>query len=103
MHSHSFLPFLFLLGITALGAEPKPVPRMQAIPLPREEVSFQRDGEEIARFRFAQDQRRPFIFPILGPSGRSLTRMASTRFGHAQSSQLGVVLAPVCRWGEFLG
>ncbi len=48
---------------------------MQAIPLPHDEVSFQRDGEEIARFHFAQDQRRPFVFPVIGPSGRSLTRM----------------------------
>jgi hypothetical protein len=52
---------------------------MQAVPLPRDEVSFQRDGDEIARFRFAQDQRRPFVFPILGPSGRSLTRMGHPR------------------------
>jgi hypothetical protein len=48
---------------------------MQAIPQPRDEVSFQRDGEEIARFHFAPDQHRPFVFPVIGPSGRSLTRM----------------------------
>jgi hypothetical protein len=74
-------PFLLALAlcIPLTAAEPKPVPRMQAIPLPREEVSFQRDGEEIARFRFAPDQRRPFIFPIIGPSGRSLTRMGHPR------------------------
>ena len=71
---HFLLPVLLAAG-AAFGAEPRPVPRMQAVPQPREEVSFQRDGEEIARFRFAQDQRRPFIFPIIGPSGRSLTRM----------------------------
>jgi hypothetical protein len=70
-----FLPALLLLTLTAHAAEPKPVPRMQAVPQPRDEVSFQRDGEEIARFRFAPDQRRPFVFPIIGPSGRSLTRM----------------------------
>lgn len=69
------LPFFLLCAVAAVGGEPKPVPRMQAVPQPREEVSFQRDGEEIARFHFAQDQRRPFIFPIIGPSGRSLTRM----------------------------
>src|SRR2546425_13125414 len=69
------LPALLFFSLAAHGGEPKPVPRMQAIPLPRDEVSFQRDGEEIARFHFAQDQRRPFVFPIIGPSGRSLTRM----------------------------
>jgi Methane oxygenase PmoA len=74
-------PFLLAVALCTplAAAEPKPVPRMQAIPLPREEVSFQRDGEEIARFRFAQDQRRPFVFPIIGPSGRSLTRMGHPR------------------------
>jgi hypothetical protein len=69
-----------LLGILVAmplcsAGEPKPVPRVQALPLPRNEVSFQRDGQELARFCFAPDQRRPFIYPVNGPSGRSLTRM----------------------------
>ncbi|MEO6741054.1 MAG: PmoA family protein [Chthoniobacteraceae bacterium] len=75
MRPHRILPVLLALASAASAAEPKPVPRMQAIPQPRDEVSFQRDGEEIARFHFAQDQRRPFVFPVIGPSGRSLTRM----------------------------
>jgi len=68
-----------IVSMPLAAAEPKPVPRMQAIPQPRDEVSFQRDGEEIARFHFAQDQRRPFVFPIIGPAGRSLTRMGHPR------------------------
>ena len=48
---------------------------MQAIPLPHHEVSFQRDGDEIARYHFGPDLRRPFVFPVIGPAGRSLTRM----------------------------
>jgi hypothetical protein len=51
------------------------VPRMQGIPLPNQEISFQRDAEEIAKYHFGPDLRRPFVFPIIGPSGRSLTRM----------------------------
>ena len=54
---------------------PRPVPRMQALPLPHHEVSFQRDGVELTRFHFAPDDKRPFLYPINGPSGRSLTRM----------------------------
>jgi hypothetical protein len=54
---------------------PKPVPRMQIIPLPYYQASFQRDGVEIARYHFGPSLHRPFIFPIIGPSGRSLTRM----------------------------
>ena len=75
MRPARILSAVIAITSASFAAEPKPVPRMQAVPLPRDEVSFQRDGEEIARFRFAQDQRRPFIFPIIGPSGRSLTRM----------------------------
>jgi hypothetical protein len=56
-------------------AEPKPVPRMQAIPLPYDQVSLQRDGQELARYHFGPGLRRPFVFPIIGPAGRSLTRM----------------------------
>lgn len=74
------LPFAAIfLGLTVNGAEPKPVPRMQAIPLPHDEVRFERDGEELARLHFARDQRRPFVYPINGPSGRSLTRMGHPR------------------------
>lgn len=53
----------------------KPVPRMQAVPLAHHEVSFQREGVEIARYHFDPADRRPFVFPIIGPAGRSLTRM----------------------------
>src|SRR5436305_647127 len=64
-------------GLVAAEAVPrsKAVPVMQAIPLPHKEVSFQRDGVEIARYVFGHDLNRPFVFPVIGPSGRSLTRM----------------------------
>jgi hypothetical protein len=64
-----------LFSAVGTAGEPKPVPRMQVVPLPRTELSFQRDGEEIARYYFGADQKRPFVFPLIGPSGRSLTRM----------------------------
>ncbi|MHC4692573.1 MAG: DUF6807 domain-containing protein [Planctomycetota bacterium] len=48
---------------------------MQVIPLPYHQVSFQRDGLEIARYHFSPALHRPFIFPVIGPSGHSLTRM----------------------------
>lgn len=53
----------------------KPVPRAQAIPLPNHEVSLQRDGSELARLHFDPADRRPFVYPLVGPAGRSLTRM----------------------------
>jgi hypothetical protein len=59
----------------AAEKRPKPVPVMQAIPLPNYEVSFQRDGKELARYHYGPDLNRPFVYPIIGVSGRSLTRM----------------------------
>jgi len=67
--------WLFLGHWTLVISHSAPVPTVQAIPLPNHEVSFQRDGDEIARYHFGPDLRRPFVFPVIGPSGRSLTRM----------------------------
>ena len=54
---------------------PKTVPRMQALPLPHHQISFQRDGVELTRFHYDPADKRPFLYPLNGPSGRSLTRM----------------------------
>jgi methane monooxygenase PmoA-like len=68
--------FALILLIQAMSlAQQKTVPRIQAVPQPHEEISFQRDGTEIARYYFGRDLRRPFLFPIVGPAGVSLTRM----------------------------
>src|SRR5947207_10259321 len=63
-----------LIGCTLL-ADVKPVPVLQTIPQPYEQISFQREGVEIARYHFGGALRRPFVFPVVGPSGVSLTRM----------------------------
>jgi hypothetical protein len=73
MNIRNFLPLL--LPASLLLAEPKPVPSMQVVPQPHAQISFQRDGVEIARYHYGDDNARPFIFPVLGPSGRSLTRL----------------------------
>ena len=54
---------------------PKAVPRMQVIPTPYDQASFQRDGVELTRYHFGPGLHRPFLFPMVGPTGRSLTRM----------------------------
>ena len=54
---------------------PQPVPRMQAVPQPGNQVSLQREGIEIARYHFDPDVIRPYVFPLIGPSGRSITRI----------------------------
>jgi len=53
----------------------KPVPLVQVLPLPYDQASFQRAGRELARYHFGRSLKRPFLYPILGPAGRSLTRM----------------------------
>ncbi len=55
--------------------EPKAVPRLQIVPQAYGQASFQRDGVEITRYHFGAGLERPFLFPVIGPSGRSLTRM----------------------------
>lgn len=51
------------------------VPRVQIVPQPDDQVSFQVDGAERLRWHASPRFPRPFFYPILGPSGRSLTRM----------------------------
>jgi len=53
----------------------RPVPRMQVLPLPGDQASVERDSSEISRYYFAKDLYRPFLYPLMGPSGKSLTRM----------------------------
>jgi len=71
----------------------KPVPRMQVLPLPHDEASFQRDGKELTRYHFAPDQRRPFLYPVNGPGGRSLTRMGHPHAAASHSHHNSVWVA----------
>lgn len=70
----------------------KPVPRVQMLPLPDDQASFELDGRELARYWFAPRQRRPFVYPIVGPSGRPLTRMGHPRdpIGHSHHNSFWV-------------
>jgi hypothetical protein len=51
------------------------VPRVQIVPQPDEQVSIQVNGQERLRWHFGRRHPRPFFFPLVGPAGRSLTRM----------------------------
>jgi hypothetical protein len=50
-------------------------PRCEILPLPGDQVAFQVDGQDRLRWHFGSGAPRPFFFPLVGPSGRSLTRM----------------------------
>jgi len=67
---------------------PYQVPRVQIVPQADEQVSFQVDGQERLRWHAAPRYARPFFFPLVGPSGRSLTRLghpAAPDHGHHRS------------------
>ena len=76
-------------GVTALAADP---PQMQAVPQAYDQVSFQRDGVEIARYHFGPGLQRPFVFPVVGPAGRSLTRMGHPHdpVGHSHHNSIWI-------------
>lgn len=81
--SRLLLGFLMLATVPAWAQEklpnPRPVPACQIIPLPYEQASFQFEGKELTRYHFGPALRRPFWYPIIGPSGISLTRMGHPR------------------------
>lgn len=49
--------------------------RCQIVPLTDDRISFQHDGVEKAVWNWAKRHPRPHLFPLAGPSGRSVTRM----------------------------
>ena len=53
-------------------------PRMQAVPVPESKLSIQRDGAEVFGYQYGtygDHSARPFFFPVIGPSGKCLTRI----------------------------
>ncbi len=96
---------IVLVCASSLVAQTKPIPTAQTIPLPGQQISFQRDGAEIARFYFAPDQRRPFVYPIVGPAGKSLTRMGHPHdaIGHSHHNSVWIShhdVNGVSFWGD---
>jgi hypothetical protein len=51
------------------------VPKCTITPLDGHQAVFETAGKELARWHFPADYPRPYLFPLLGPSGKSLTRM----------------------------
>ena len=71
----------------------KPVPRLQVCPQPSSEVSVRWDGRELTRYHFGESLKRPFLFPINGPAGRSLTRLGNVRDPHGHRHHYSVWIA----------
>lgn len=74
---------VFLTGTNTFAQVPlpnaKPIPQLQVAPQPQSQITFERDGRELTRYHFGPSLRRPFWFPVLGPAGRSLTRLGNIR------------------------
>ena len=43
--------------------------------MPGRQVAFEIGGAEIARYHYDASYHRPFVFPLIGPAGRGLTRL----------------------------
>jgi hypothetical protein len=70
-------------------------PRCRIVPQADQQAAFMVDGDERLRWHFGPTYPRPFFYPLVGPSGESLTRMGhpgapnhdhhrSIWFGHAK-------------------
>jgi hypothetical protein len=91
MHCVLLIVALPLAGQVDLPAA-RPVPAWQILPLPEDQASVEYRGRAIARYYFAKDLYRPFLYPLVGPSGRSLTRMGHPRDpnGHSHHNSFWV-------------
>lgn len=111
MITRAFTCFATTLASAAIAANislptAKPVPAAQAIPLPHHEVSLQRQGLELTRFHYEADGLRPFVYPVIGPSGRSLTRMGHPHdpVGHRHHNSVWIShhdVNGVSFWGDY--
>jgi hypothetical protein len=82
-----------------------PVPALQVVPLPYDQASFRLNNVELTRYHFGPSLRRPFLYPVLGPAGRSLTRMGqpSDPHGHRHHNSVWIShndLEGVNFWGD---
>jgi hypothetical protein len=56
------------------GATRKRFPHLQTTPHPTK-VAFELDGVELFAYQYRDAPSRPFLFPVIGPSGRHVTRI----------------------------
>jgi len=84
---------LLVLGqLSADPPAPKPVPAMQVLPLPQSQAAVEWNGREISRYYFGSENRRMYLFPLIGPSGKSHTRMGHPRDpnGHSHHNSVWI-------------
>lgn len=102
------LPALALLLVAApapILAQTKPFPPLQAVPQPYDQVSLRDQGKELSRLHFGPALRRPFLFPVISPSGAELTRMGHPHdpVGHSHHNSVWIShhdVNGVTFWGD---
>ena len=75
MRNVATISLLFILMTLPTAAAETPLLRCQVVPKAGHQVAFTFDGIEKCRWHFREQYPRPFLFPLNGPSGTSLTRM----------------------------
>lgn len=70
----------------------KPVPRVQAVPMPHHITSFQLDGRELTAMHHDPQDMRPFWHPVRATRDTSLTRMGHPHdpLGHSHHNSVWV-------------
>ncbi len=63
----------------------RPLPATTLTPLPDDRVSIAHERRELTQIHFGAELRRPFLFPIIGPTGDSLTRLGHPHDPHGHS------------------
>lgn len=69
----------------------KGFPLIQAIPHP-DRISFTFNGDELVGYVFNPLGSRPFLFPVVGPSGRYVTRIGHPHDPHGHNHHLSIWL-----------
>ncbi len=79
------------LGLAGHGAaQGAPFPLVSAVPLPDSRIGFEIAGHEIARYHYGEDAAKPYVFPIIGPAGRRLTRLTHPHDPHGHRHHLSI-------------
>lgn len=104
-------PLVLAITVTAAAQDSplpsaKPVPRVQAIPMPHHITSFQLDGRELTACHFDPLDMRPFWHPIRASRDISLTRMGHPHdpLTHSHHNSVWVthnLLNGIDFWGDY--
>lgn len=80
----------FGLLLATACAPTSPWPRAAVVPQPDGQFAFEVDGREVARYHAGPHLARPYLFPLIGPCGRSVIRLSHPGDPHGHRHHLGL-------------